>query len=410
MSTARNFDIEKIRKDFPILNQEIYDKPLIYFDNAATTQKPQQVIDKITEIYSFENSNIHRGIHYLSERLTERYENARIAIQSFINAKKPEEVIFTNGTTHSINAVAYSFGEKFIKEGDEVIISEMEHHANIVPWQTVCKRKQASLRYIPINEHGELKLDEYKKLLNDKTRIVSVTHVSNTLGTINDIQEIIRLAHERNIPVLIDGAQSIQHMAVDVQSLDCDFFAFSGHKVYGPNGTGVLYGKEQWLEELPPYQTGGEMIKKVTLSNTTFNDLPLKFEAGTPNYVGAIGMAQALDYLSGIGLSGIFEHEEQMLDYATKKLKEIDGLRIYGTAERKISVVSFLLGDIHPYDTGMVVDKMGIALRTGHHCTEPLIDHFKIPGTVRASFAIYNTKEEINALYESLLKTKQMFA
>ncbi|MFP4041979.1 MAG: aminotransferase class V-fold PLP-dependent enzyme [Bacteroidales bacterium] len=409
MCSAKTLDIQKIREDFPILHQKVYDKPLIYLDNAATTQKPVQVIDTVKEIYTTKNSNIHRGIHYLSESLTEQYEEARRSVQAFINAKKPEEVIFTNGTTDSINAIAYSFGERFIAEGDEVIISEMEHHANIVPWQVICERKKASLRYVPINDKGELILEELKKLVSDKTSIIAVTHVSNTLGTINNIKDIISIAHEQNIPVLIDGAQSIQHMTVDVQDFDCDFYVFSGHKVYGPNGTGVLYGKEEWLEKLPPYKTGGEMIKKVTLEKTTYNELPFKFEAGTPNYVGAIGMAEALKYLSHIGLSKIQEHEEDLLNYASKKLQEIEGIRFYGTANKKISVLSFLLGDIHPYDTGMILDKMGIAVRTGHHCTEPLIDRFKIPGTVRASFALYNTKEEIDVLYDSLLKTKKMF-
>ncbi|MFW5962868.1 MAG: aminotransferase class V-fold PLP-dependent enzyme [Bacteroidota bacterium] len=409
MCSAKTLDIQKIREDFPILHQKVYDKPLIYLDNAATTQKPVQVIDTVKEIYTTKNSNIHRGIHYLSESLTEQYEEARRSVQAFINAKKPEEVIFTNGTTDSINAIAYSFGERFIAEGDEVIISEMEHHANIVPWQVICERKKASLRYVPINDKGELILEELKKLVSNKTRIIAVTHVSNTLGTINNIKDIISIAHGQNIPVLIDGAQSIQHMTVDVQNMDCDFYVFSGHKVYGPNGTGVLYGKEEWLEKLPPYKTGGEMIKKVTLEKTTYNELPFKFEAGTPNYVGAIGMAEALKYLSNIGLSKIQEHEEDLLNYASKKLQNIEGLRFYGTANKKISVLSFLLGDIHPYDTGMILDKMGIAVRTGHHCTEPLIDRFKIPGTVRASFALYNTKEEIDVLYDSLLKTKKMF-
>ncbi|MFP4019860.1 MAG: aminotransferase class V-fold PLP-dependent enzyme [Bacteroidales bacterium] len=409
MCSAKTLDIQKIRKDFPILHQKVYDKPLIYLDNAATTQKPVQVIDTVKEIYTTKNSNIHRGIHYLSESLTEQYEEARRSVQAFINAKKPEEVIFTNGTTDSINAIAYSFGERFISEGDEVIISEMEHHANIVPWQVICERKKASLRYVPINDKGELILEELKKLVSNKTRIIAVTHVSNTLGTINNIKDIISIAHGQNIPVLIDGAQSIQHMTVDVQNMDCDFYVFSGHKVYGPNGTGVLYGKEEWLEKLPPYKTGGEMIKKVTLEKTTYNELPFKFEAGTPNYVGAIGMAEALKYLSNIGLSKIQEHEEDLLNYASKKLQNIEGLRFYGTANKKISVLSFLLGDIHPYDTGMILDKMGIAVRTGHHCTEPLIDRFKIPGTVRTSFALYNTKEEIDVLYDSLLKTKKMF-
>jgi cysteine desulfurase/selenocysteine lyase len=409
MQTDKEYNIEAIQKDFPILSEKVHNKPLVYLDNAATTQKPQSVINKVNEIYSRKNSNIHRGVHFLSDKLTEEYEEARKKVQSFINAEKKEEIIFTSGTTHSINAAAYSFGEKFVKEGDEIIISEMEHHANIVPWQVLCERKNASLRYIPINDDGELLLDEFKKLLNEHTRLVAVNQVSNTLGTINDIKTIIQLAHENNTPVLIDAAQSVQHTTVDVQELDCDFMAFSGHKIYGPNGIGVLYGKEKWLEQMPPYQTGGEMIKKVTLEKTTFNDLPFKFEAGTPNYVGAIGLAEAIKYLESIGLSEIEAYEHKLLDYANQKLGDIEGLKFYGTAKNKISVVSFLIDNIHHYDTGMVLDKMGIAVRTGHHCTEPVISHFNIDGTVRASFALYNKTEEIDVLYDALLKVKQMF-
>ena len=382
---------------------------MIYFDNAATTQKPKRVIDKVSEIYSRTNSNIHRGVHYLSAKLTEEYEEARTKVQSFINAEKSEEVIFTNGTTHSINAVASSYGDKYVNEGDEVIISEMEHHANIVPWQMLCERKKAKLRVIPINDNGELKLEEYKKLLNEKTKIVAINQVSNTLGTINDVKSVIKLAHEKDVPVLIDAAQSVQHTHVDVRDLDCDFLAFSRHKIYGPNGIGILYGKEKWLEEMPPYQTGGEMIRQVTMEKTTFNDLPFKLEAGTPNYVGAIGLAEAIRYLEEIGITGIENHEKALLDYATKKLRNIEGLKIYGTAEHKISVVSFLIGNIHHYDTGMVLDKLGIAVRTGHHCTEPVIRHFNIDGTVRASFGLYNKTEEIDVLYDGLMKVKQMF-
>lgn len=409
MTQDKAYNIERIRQDFPILHQQVHNHPLVYLDNAATTQKPQQVIDRVNEIYALKNSNIHRGVHFLSAQLTEEYEASRRKIQEFIHAQHSHEIIFTNGTTHSINAVAFSFGERYISEGDEVIISEMEHHANIVPWQMLCQRKKAVLRVIPINDKGELRLDEYQKQLSDKTKIVAVNQVSNTLGTINNIREIIRLAHQQDVPVLIDGAQSIQHQKVDVQELDCDFFVFSGHKLYGPNGTGVLYGKERWLEELPPYQTGGEMIQNVSFDNTTFNSLPFKFEAGTPNYVGAIGMAEALQYIEQIGLDRIEAYEHELLDYGTQKLQSIDGLKIYGTADHKISVISFLMDKIHHYDTGMVLDKLGIAVRTGHHCTEPVVKHFNIDGTVRASFALYNTKEEIDALYEGLLKVKQMF-
>ncbi len=405
-----SLDIQKIRNDFPILNQQVYNKPLIYFDNAATTQKPQVVIDEELKIYSHENSNIHRGVHYLSEQLTQRYEDARKVIQEFINAKHDHEVIFTSGTTESINTIAFSFGEKYISEGDEIIISTLEHHANIVPWQMLCKRKKAILKVIPINDKGELLLDEYQKLISPKTKIVAVNQVSNALGTVNDVKKLIDIAHQQNIPVLIDGAQSIQHGNVDVQELDCDFFVFSGHKIYGPNGIGVLYGKEKWLNEMPPFMTGGEMIKKVTFEKTTFNELPFKFEAGTPNYVGAIGLVAAINYIQDIGLENITVYEQELLDYATKKLESIDGLRIIGTSEEKVSVISFVLDNIHHYDAGMVIDKMGIAVRTGHHCAEPLMDRFNIEGTIRASFSFYNTKEEIDKLHEALLTVKQMFS
>jgi len=409
MTQETHFNIDKVRTDFPILDQTVYDKPLVYLDNAATTQKPQAVIDKVNEIYSLKNSNIHRGVHYLSNQLTQVYEDSRKTVQQFLNAKHHHEIIFTSGTTHSINTIAFSFGEKYVNKGDEILISEMEHHANIVPWQMLCKRKGATLKVIPINDNGDLMLDKFEELISDKTKIVAVTHVSNTLGTINDIKTIIDKAHSYEIPVLVDGAQSLQHQKIDVQELDCDFFVFSGHKLYGPNGTGVLYGKEQWLEEMPPYQTGGEMIQNVSFEKTTFNDLPFKFEAGTPNYVGAIGAAEALRYIEQIGLDAILHHEHELLEYATRKLKQIDGLKIYGEAHHKISVISFLIGDIHHYDTGMVLDKLGIAVRTGHHCTEPVVRHFGIDGTVRASFAVYNRKEEVDRLYDGLLKVKQMF-
>ena len=402
-------DIQKIRKDFPILNQQVYNKPLVYFDNGATTQKPQAVIDDEVKIYSQENSNIHRGVHYLSEQLTQRFEESRKTVQHFINAEYDHEIIFTSGTTQSINTVAFSFGEKFIHKDDEIVISALEHHANIVPWQMLCERKGAILKVIPINDKGELLLDEYQKLLTDKTKIVAVNHVSNALGTVNDVKKIIEIAHRKNIPVLIDGAQSVQHGKVDVRELDCDFYVFSGHKLYGPNGIGVLYGKEKWLNEMPPFLTGGEMIKKVTFEKTTFNELPFKFEAGTPNYVGAIGLATAIEYVQSIGLEKIAAYEKELLDYATNKLQEIEGLRIIGTSKNKVSVISFILESIHHYDAGMVIDKMGVAVRTGHHCAEPVMDWLNIEGTIRASFSFYNTKEEIDKLYEAILTVKQMF-
>ena len=405
-----SLDIQKIRKDFPILGQQVYKKPLVYLDNGATTQKPQVVIDEEIKIYTQENSNIHRGVHFLSEQLTQRYEDARKVVQEFINAQHDHEVIFTSGTTESINTIAFSFGERYINEGDEIIISTLEHHANIVPWQMLCERKKAVLKVIPINDKGELLLDEYQKIISPKTKIVAVNQVSNALGTVNDVKKVIDIAHQQNIPVLIDGAQSIQHGNVDVQEMDCDFYVFSGHKIYGPNGIGVIYGKEKWLNEMPPFMTGGEMIKKVTFEKTTFNELPFKFEAGTPNYVAAIGLATAINYIQEIGLENIAAYEKELLDYATKKLESIDGIRIIGTAENKVSVISFNLENIHHYDAGMVIDKMGIAVRTGHHCAEPLMDRFNIEGTIRASFSFYNTKEEIDKLYEAILTVKQMFS
>lgn len=404
-----SIDIHKVRNDFPILDQQVYKKPLVYLDNGATTQKPKVVIDEVANIYSQQNANIHRGVHYLSEQLTQKYEDARKVVQQFIHAAHDHEVIFTSGTTESINTIAYSFGDKYIHEGDEIIISTLEHHANIVPWQMLCERKNALLKIIPINDKGELLLDEYEKLISSKTKIVAVNHVSNALGTINDVKKIIDIAHQKDIPVLIDGAQSIQHGKVDVQEMDCDFYVFSGHKIYGPNGIGVLYGKEKWLNELPPFMTGGEMIKNVTFEKTTFNELPFKFEAGTPNYVGAIGLAKAIEYIQGIGLENIEAHEKELLEYATQKLKAVDGLKIIGTSAKKISVISFILENIHHYDAGMVMDKMGVAVRTGHHCAEPVMHRFNIEGTIRASFAFYNTKEEVDRLCEALMTVKQMF-
>lgn len=404
------FDVELIRKDFPILHQEIYGKPLIYFDNAATTQKPQQMINSISECYEKYNSNIHRGVHYLSERSSEAYEHSRTVVQKFINAKFSHEIIFTRGATESINLVAFSFGEKYIKENDEIIISHLEHHSNIVPWQMLCERKNAKLKIIPMYESGELNLETLDELITSRTKIVAITHISNSLGTINPIKEIIRKAHSHKIPVLIDGAQSVQHTKIDVQELDCDFFAFSGHKLYGPAGIGVLFGKEEYLDAIPPYQGGGDMIHHVTFEKTVYNKLPFKFEAGTANYIDAIGLSTSIDYIQKIGIYDIAMYEHQLLQYATVKLSSIPGLKIYGNAKYKASVFSFLLDNIHPYDTGMILDKLGIAVRTGSHCTQPVMDFYKIPGTVRASFAFYNTTNEIDVLYESLIKVKEMMS
>lgn len=403
------FDIAKIRNDFPILNQKIYGKPLIYFDNAATTQKPRVVIDIINKLYSEHNSNVHRGIHYLSDQITKMYELAREKVQNYLNTRYSHEIIFTSGVTASINMVAYSFGEAYVKKNDEIIVSEMEHHSNIVPWQMMCKRKGAHLRVIPFNDKGELLLDEYKKLINSRTKLVAVTHVSNSLGTINPVKEIVAIAHKNNIPVLIDGAQAIQHGKIDVQDIDCDFYAFSGHKTYGPTGIGVLYGKERWLQEMPPYQGGGDMIDRVRFDHTTYDELPFKFEAGTPNYIGAIGLGVALDYLTSVGLNNIQSYEKKLLDYGTTKLMSLKGLKLYGTAENKTCIFSFLLNNIHSYDVGMLLDKMSIAVRTGHHCTQPLWEHYKVEGSIRASLAFYNTLEEIDSLYEALKKIQKMF-
>ena len=403
------FDVEKIRKDFPILTQKVHGQALAYFDNGATTQKPLQVIETIRKYYEEENSSIHRGLHYLSEKSTETYEKARETVRRFLNAKSTNEIIFTSGSTGSINTIAFSFGEKYIYPGDEVIISEMEHHANIVPWQMMCERKGAKLRVIPFNEKGELILVEYEKLLSDKTKIVAINHVSNTLGTINPAKEIIALAHTRNIPVLVDGAQAVQHGKIDVQDLDADFYVFSGHKVYAPTGIGVLYGKEEILYELPPYQGGGDMVDCVSFEKTTYNELPFKFEAGTMNYIGAAGLASALDYISGLGLENIREYEHSLLEYASRKLMAIEGLEIYGRSSDKISIISFLLDNIHPYDAGMVLDKLGIAVRTGTHCNQPVMDHFKITGTLRASLVFYNTKDEIDRLLDGIQRVIKMF-
>ena len=403
-------DISEIRADFPILIREVYNKPLIYFDNGATTQKPLCVLDAVREVYTAYNGNIHRGVHAMSDMTSEAYENAREKVRSFINAGKREEIVFTSGTTGSINAVAFSFGERYIKPGDEIIISTLEHHANIVPWQMMCLRKGAMLKVIPVNENGEIIFDEYLKLLSPKTRIVAVSQASNALGTILPVREIIEAAHSKEIPVLIDGAQGIQHGVVDVRSLDCDFYVFSGHKIYGPTGIGVLYGKEKWLSELPPYQGGGDMVEKVTFEKTTYNELPFKFEAGTVNYAGAIGLGRALDYVSDLGRDEIAIREKALLVYATGRLSDIKGLTIFGNSASKISTVSFLLKDIHQYDTGMVLDKMGIAVRTGTHCAQPVMDRFGIEGTVRVSMCFYNTMEEIDALGTGIEKVISMFS
>lgn len=401
-------DIQKIREDFPILHQKIYTKPLIYLDNGATTQKPRVVIEKINEIHSLKNSSPHRGIHYLSGLMTEEYEAARETIRAFINAKDSSEIIFTSGTTASINLLAFSFGEKYISEGDEIIISEMEHHSNIVPWQLLCERKKASLKIIPFDENGDLIISEYKNLFTEKTRLVSITHTSNTLGTVNPIKELINIAHNNNVPILLDGAQAIQHEKIDLQELDVDFYVFSAHKIYGPTGIGIFYGKQKWLEEMPPWQGGGDMVENVSFSKTTYNILPFKFEAGTPNYVGAIGFAKALKYLGKIGIENIKSHENELLNYSTQELNKIEGLRIFGNSKNKISIQTFNIDSVHPYDMAMILDKLGIAVRTGSHCAQPVMDHFGIDSTIRASMVFYNTFEEIDMLVEGIKKAQLM--
>ncbi|NDW09351.1 aminotransferase class V-fold PLP-dependent enzyme [Dysgonomonas sp. 520] len=405
-----SFDVNKIRADFPILSRTVYGKPLVYLDNGATTQKPKCVIDKLDEVYFNINANVHRGVHYLSQEATEQAEQARTTIQKFINAEHSREVIITRGTTEAINLVAHSFCQAFCSEGDEIIISAMEHHANIVSWQLQETIRGIKLKVIPINEKGELKLDEFDKLISPKTKLVSIMHISNVLGTVNPIEKIIEKAHGHNIPVLIDAAQSVQHMAIDVQKLDCDFLVFSAHKIYAPTGVGVLYGKEELLNKMPPYQGGGEMIAHVSFKGTTFNELPFKFEAGTPNYADVIATATAIDYVSSIGLDKIKTYEDELLKYAMQRLSEVEGIRFFGTSEHKTSVISFLVKDIHHYDMGMMLDKMGIAVRTGHHCAQPLMEELGIEGTVRASFAFYNTKEEIDILVEGVKRVAAMFA
>lgn len=403
-------DISEIRSDFPLLQRRVYDKPLIYFDNGATTQKPICVLDAVKEVYTNYNGNVHRGIHAMSDLTSEAYENAREKVRLFINAGKREEIVFTSGTTGSINSIAFSFGERYIKQGDEIILSNLEHHANIVPWQMMCERKGAILKVIPVNDDGEIIFDEYLRLFSKKTRIVAVTQVSNALGTILPVKKIIEAAHGHNIPVLIDGAQGVQHGIVDVESLDCDFYVFSGHKIYGPTGIGVLFGKEKWLSELPPYQGGGDMVEKVTFEKTTYNELPFKFEAGTMNYAGAIGLGRALDYVTSLGREEIAAREKMLLDYSTLRLSSIKGLRIYGNSVSKISTISFLLKGIHQYDTGMILDKLGIAVRTGTHCAQPVMDRFGIEGTVRVSMCFYNTTEEIDVLGTGIEKVISMFS
>lgn len=402
-------NIEAIRQDFPILQREVYGKPLIYLDNGATTQKPRCMVDAITEEYYSVNANVHRGVHFLSQQATELHEASRRTVQQFINARNSHEIIFTRGTTESINLLAFCFGEAFCEEGDEIIISVMEHHSNIVPWQMLAARKKITIKVVPINEKGELIQEEYKSFFSERTKLVSIAHVSNVLGTINPVKEMIAYAHEQGVPVLIDGAQSVPHMKVDVQELDADFYAFSGHKIYGPTGVGVLYGKEEWLNKLPPYQGGGEMIQTVSFEKTTFNELPFKFEAGTPDYIGTTALAVSLDYISKIGIEEIAAYEHELTTYAMNRLRTIEGMRIFGESEQKGSVISFLVGDIHHFDMGTLLDRLGIAVRTGHHCAQPLMQFLGIEGTVRASFGLYNTKEEVDALVAGIERVRKMF-
>ena len=403
------YDINKVREDFPILSRTVYDRPLVYLDNAATTQKPRVVVESIVEEYYNVNANVHRGVHYLSQQATDLHEASRETVRRFINARSASEIIFTRGTTESINLVASSFCDAFMKEGDEVILSVMEHHSNIVPWQLHAARKGIVIRVIPMNDRGELIIDEYERLFNEKTRIVSVAHVSNVLGTVNPVAQMARIAHAHGVPFMLDGAQSAPHFAVDMQQLDCDFFAMSGHKMYGPTGVGVLYGKEEWLDRMPPYQGGGEMIDNVSFEKTTFERLPFKFEAGTPDYVATNGLAKAIDYITALGMDNIEKHESELTQYAMQKMKNIDGMALFGTSEHKDAVVSFLVGNIHHLDMGTLLDRLGIAVRTGHHCAQPLMQRLGIQGTVRASFALYNTKEEIDALVAGIERVSRMF-
>ena len=403
------YDINKIREDFPILSRTVYDKPLVYLDNAATTQKPLCVLDAMRDEYLNVNANVHRGVHYLSQQATDLHEAARETVRRFVNASSVNEIIFTRGTTEGLNLVASSFCEEFMQEGDEVIVSVMEHHSNIVPWQLQAAKRGIAIRVVPMDECGNLDIDVYKNLFNERTKLVSIAHVSNVLGTINPVKELTRIAHEHDVPVLVDGAQSTPHFRVDVQDIDCEFFVFSGHKMYGPTGIGVLYGKESWLDRLPPYQGGGEMIESVTFEKTVFEKLPFKFEAGTPDYVATHGLAKAIEYIESIGIDNISAHERELTDYCMQKLSAIDGMRIFGTSSHKDAVVSFLIRDIHHLDMGTLLDRLGIAVRTGHHCAQPLMDRLGIQGTVRASFALYNTKEEIDILANGIARVSQMF-
>lgn len=403
------YDIYQIRKDFPILSREVYGKPLVYLDNSATTQKPRIVVDAIANEYYSENANVHRGVHFLSQQATELHESARAKIAKFLNASYPSEIVFTRGATEGLNLVASSFGEAFLKEGDEVIISAMEHHSNIVPWQLLEMRKGIKIKVIPITEDGELRVDEYEKLFDERTKLVSVTHVSNVLGTVNPVKELATIAHSHNVPILIDGAQSVPHIKVDVRDMDCDFYAFSGHKIYGPTGIGALYGKAEWLEKLPPYQGGGEMIKNVHFGYTEFEDAPLKFEAGTPDYVGSHSLATAIDYVESLGLDNIAAHEHELLEYATKRLESIPGMRIFGKAKNKSAVISFVVGNIHPLDLGTLLDRLGIAIRTGHHCAQPLVESLGVQSVARASFGLYNTLKEVDALFNGIERVMKMF-
>ena len=403
------FDVEKVRRDFPILGVRVYDKPLVYLDSGATAQKPECVIETVDRLHRESNANIHRGVHFLSEEATEMYEAARARIAEYIGAEAREEVVFTAGATASLNTVAYAWCERFLRAGDNIVVSEMEHHSNIVPWQIQAAKKGISLRVIPMNAKGELLLDEYRKLFTEKTRLVAVTQVSNVLGTVNPIKEIVAIAHEHGVPVLVDGAQSTPHMKVDVQDLDAEFIVFSGHKIYGPTGIGVLYGKEEWLDKLPPYQGGGEMIATVSFEKTVFNELPFKFEAGTPDYIGSVALAEALRYVDNIGMDRIAAQEQDLLQYATEQLKQIEGMRIFGEAADKGAVISFLVGNIHHYDMGMLLDHLGIAVRTGHHCAQPLMQALGIEGTVRASFSFYNTREEVDVLVRGIERVRKMF-
>ena len=403
------YDIYQIRKDIPILSREVYGKPLVYLDNSATTQKPRIVVDAIANEYYSENANVHRGVHFLSQQATELHESARAKIAKFLNASSPSEIVFTRGATEGLNLVASSFGEAFLKEGDEVIISAMEHHSNIVPWQLLEMRKGIKIKVIPITEDGELRVDEYEKLFDERTKLVSVTHVSNVLGTVNPVKELATIAHSHNVPILIDGAQSVPHIKVDVRDMDCDFYAFSGHKIYGPTGIGALYGKAEWLEKLPPYQGGGEMIKNVHFGHTEFEDAPLKFEAGTPDYVGSHSLATAIDYVESLGLDNIAAHEHELLEYATKRLESIPGMRIFGKAKNKSAVISFVVGNIHPLDLGTLLDRLGIAIRTGHHCAQPLVESLGVQSVARASFGLYNTLKEVDALFNGIERVMKMF-